>query len=90
MRNSLGNNTVKTLIPLGAFELLVPVIQVTNKDDQLTKKQKAVCYRTCMSEFEMIFTSPTSDRGLIYNICKELKQVDSRESNTPIKNGVQS
>jgi len=43
-----------------------------------------------MSEFEMIFTSPTSDRGLIYNICKELKQVDSRESNTPIKNGVQS
>jgi len=33
MRNSLGNNTVKTLIPLGAFELLVPVIQVTNKDD---------------------------------------------------------
>jgi hypothetical protein len=37
-----------------------------------------------------IFTYPKSDRGLISNIYKELKKVDSRKSNNPIKNGAQS
>ena len=37
-----------------------------------------------------IFTNPKSDRGLISNIYKELKKIDPRESNNPIKNGVQS
>jgi hypothetical protein len=32
----------------------------------------------------------TSDRELISNICKELKKLDVREPNNPIKNGVQS
>jgi len=41
-------------------------------------------------DWEKIFTNPTSDRGLISNIYKELKKFDSRESNNPIKNGVQS
>ena len=36
---------------------------------------------------ERIFTNPTSDRGLMFNIYKELKKLDSRESNNPIKNG---
>jgi hypothetical protein len=31
------------------------------------------------------FTSPKSDRGLIYNIYKELKKLDSRNSNNPIR-----
>jgi hypothetical protein len=31
------------------------------------------------------FTNPTSDRGLIYNIYKEFKKLDSREPNNPIK-----
>jgi serine protease inhibitor ecotin len=36
------------------------------------------------SDWDKIFTNPTSDRGLN----KELKKLDSRESNNSIKNGV--
>jgi len=42
------------------------------------------------TDWEKIFTTPTSDRGLIFNIDKELKKLDSRISNNIIKNGVQS
>jgi hypothetical protein len=42
------------------------------------------------TDWKKIFTNPTSDRGLITNIYKELKKLDSREPNNPIKNGVQS
>ena len=42
------------------------------------------------TNWEKIFTNPTSDRGLISNIYKELKKLDAREPNKPIKNGVQS
>ena len=42
------------------------------------------------TDWERIFTYPKSDRGLISNIYKELKKVDSRKSNNPIKNVAQS
>jgi hypothetical protein len=42
------------------------------------------------TDWERIFTNPKSDRGLISSMYKELKKVDSRNSNNPIKNGVQS
>ena len=42
-------------------------------------------------DWERILTNPKSDRGLISNIYKEFKKLDSRNSNNPIKkNGIQS
>jgi hypothetical protein len=41
------------------------------------------------TDWERNFTYPKSDRGLISNIYKELKEVNSRKSNNPIKNGAQ-
>jgi hypothetical protein len=40
--------------------------------------------------WERIFTYPKSDRGIIYNIYKELKKVDSRKSNNTIQKWGQS
>jgi hypothetical protein len=42
------------------------------------------------TDWERVFAYPKSDRGLIYDIYKELKKVDSRKSNDSIKDGVQS
>ena len=40
--------------------------------------------------WERIFTNPTSDRELISKIYKELKKLDTNNSNNSIKNQVQS
>ena len=37
------------------------------------------------TDWERIFTYTKSDRGLISNIYNDLKKVDSRKSNNPIK-----
>ena len=38
------------------------------------------------TDWEKIFTNPTSDRGLITKKYKELNKVDSRKPKNPIKN----
>jgi hypothetical protein len=40
------------------------------------------------TNWERIFTNPKSDRELLSNIYKELKKMNSRKSNNPIKNGL--
>jgi hypothetical protein len=40
------------------------------------------------TDWERIFTNPKSDRGVISNIYKELKKLDSRNSNNLIKKWV--
>jgi len=42
------------------------------------------------TDWEKIFTKPTTDRALISKIYKELKKLDCRETNNPINNWVQS
>jgi hypothetical protein len=42
------------------------------------------------TDWDKICTYPKSFRGLISNIYKELKKVDFRKSNKPIKKGAQS
>jgi hypothetical protein len=37
------------------------------------------------TDWERIFKNPTSDRGLISNMYKELKKLDSRNSNNCLK-----
>ena len=41
------------------------------------------------TDWERIFTNPKSDMGLIYNIYKDLKKMDSRNSNNPKKWGTE-
>ena len=55
-------------------------------------KAKDIVNRTKQqtTDWGKIFTNPTSDKGLISNIYKELKKVHSREPNSLIKNGVHS
>jgi hypothetical protein len=81
---------------LNRTALACAVISRINKWDliklQIFCKSKNTVNKTKRppTDWERIFTNPISDRGLISIIYKEFKNLDSRKSNNPIKNGVQS
>ena len=56
---------------------------------QSSCKAKATVNKTkrAPTDWESIFTNPKTDRGKIANIYKELKKLDSRNTNNPIKIG---
>ena len=60
---------------------------MTNGPDETAKffKAKDTFNKTKWppTDWERLFTNPKSDRGLIFNIYKELKKLDSRNSNKP-------
>ena len=51
-------------------------------------KAKDIVNKTKRQPTEKIFFNPTSDKGLISKIYKELKKLDIKISNNPIKNEV--
>ena len=58
---------------------LIKLQSFCKRKDTVNKTKRPPTY------WERILTYPKSDRGLISNIYKELKKVDSRKSNNPIK-----
>jgi hypothetical protein len=56
---------------------------------QSFSKAKDSAYKTKRptTDWEKIFNNPKSNRGLISNIYKEFKKLDSRNSNNPLQNG---
>jgi hypothetical protein len=60
----------------------LPVLCKAQDTDNKTKRTPTDC--------ERIFTNAKSYRGPISNIYKELKELDSRNANNAIKNGVKS
>ena len=77
-------------IMLCALRVQQKCIQILDKWD-LIKLQSFCKAKTTVNktkrpptDWERIFTYPKSDRGLISNIYKELKKVNSRKSNNPI------
>jgi hypothetical protein len=59
---------------------------------QSLSKAKGTVNRTNWqpTDWERIFTNPTSDKRLISKIYKELKKLDTNNPRNPVKNGVQS
>jgi hypothetical protein len=76
---------------LNRTSMACTVRSITNKWDliklQSFYKAKDTVNKTKRSptDWEKIFINPKSCRGLISNICKELKKLDSRKPNNPIK-----
>lgn len=66
--------------------------QMVHQETKHFYKAKATVNRTKWqpSDWEKIFTKPTSDRGLISKIYKEHKKVYSRKPKTQLEIGVQS
>jgi len=77
-----NTNGLCSKIKIDKWDLIKLQSFCKTKDTVIKTKQQP-------TDWEKIFANLTSDRGLISKIYKELKKLDCREPNNPIKNGVQ-
>ena len=54
-----------------------------------TAKETISKMKRQLTEWENIFANDTSDKGLISNIYKELRQLNTQKTNNPIKKGTE-
>ena len=96
--NLIEEKVGSTLECIGTGDYFLNITPVTqtlretvNKWDPLKRKSFGKANDTVnktkrqFTEWEKIFTNPTSDRGLISKIYKELKKLDTKRSHNPIK-----
>jgi hypothetical protein len=76
----MNRTTMACALKLRIYNLDLMKLQSFSKAKDAVNKSKRP-----PTDWERIFTYPKSDRGLISYKYKELKKVDSRKSNNPIK-----
>jgi hypothetical protein len=85
-----GENFLNRIPIAQALRLTIHKWDLMKLKPSIRQKIPSIGQISNLQIWEKIFTNPTSGRGLISKIYKELKKVDSKKPNNPIKNGIHS
>jgi len=80
-----GENFLKRTSMAYALRSIINKYEFIKLPSFCKSKNTVILTKQQPTDLEKIFTNPTSDRGLISKIYKELKKLDSREPNNPVK-----